>query len=72
VFAKFLTKFVINKNRNPAKGFKLLQRGRKEMSCSLKESNDGFFQKDEYIKEYCIVSLRFRKGENHYFGEYKK
>jgi len=46
--------------------------GRKEMLGSLQESNDGFFQEDECIKEYCSVSVRYRKGGNYYFGEYKK
>ena len=63
MFAKFLTKFVININRNPANGFKLLKRGRKERLGSLQESNDGFFHKDESIKNTVLVQCDMEKAE---------
>jgi hypothetical protein len=39
------------------------------MLGSLQESNNGFFNKDERIKEYYTVSVRYRKGGKHHFGE---
>jgi len=42
VFAKFLTKFVFNMNRNPAKGFKLLEMGEKKGKVVSQREMTGF------------------------------
>jgi hypothetical protein len=71
VFANFLTKFLTDIHRSPAKWVQAVRDGRKEMLSSQQENNDGSFHKNEYIKEDCIVSERYRKAETN-ISENKK